>query len=90
MWHGMMCSSSASLFLTKDSSATTTTTSNDIHHESFIGDDKITKFDSRVFVNRNVTYYGMIGAIFEPYSESDDGSDRVDKNINYNVPKEDK
>ena len=48
------------------------------------------KFDSRVFVDRNVSYYGMIGAIFEPYLASDDGRNRVDKNIDYNVRNEDK
>ena len=36
------------------------------------------EFDSKVLVNRNVTYYGMMGAIFEAKPKSDDGISRVD------------
>ncbi len=41
--------------------------------ESFIEQSSSVEFDSKVLVNRNVTYYGMMGAIFEAKPRSDDG-----------------
>lgn len=80
MWHGMMCPTSSttapplslSLSMTSDVSAKP---DNDSQSNNIImKKDRPIKFDSKVFVNRNVTYYGMIGAIFEPYYVGEDGN----------------
>jgi aromatic ring-opening dioxygenase LigB subunit len=75
MWHGMMCATSSSIvpsltFLSPTSMTSNVSAKDDNDSKSnkrTIKKDRAIKFDSKVFVNRNVTYYGMIGAIFEPY-----------------------
>ncbi|MGK3761283.1 MAG: aromatic ring-opening dioxygenase LigB subunit [Bacillariaceae sp.] len=71
LWHGMMCS--------KRHTGRTSTTSNGINSTNNSSNKKdyknkiATKFRSKVFVNRNVTYYGMIAASFEPYNDDHSG-----------------
>jgi hypothetical protein len=85
LWHGMMCSkrytgrkSTTSIVINS-----TTNSSNKKDYTNKIA----TKFRSKVFVNRNVTYYGIIAATFEPYNDdhsgggSDSGSDERYKRI---------
>ena len=44
------------------------------------------QFDSKVIVNRNVTYYGMIAATFEaPLASDDDNADGGDKRIDFDI-----
>ena len=83
MWHGMMCPTSTrstapqlSLSLTSMEGDISAKTDNDRNNNNNIimKKDRPIKFDSKVFVNRNVTYYGMIGAIFEPYYVGEDGN----------------
>jgi hypothetical protein len=80
LWHGMMCgpfsaakSSSPQLSTTNDFPAET---DNDSNRDMIEKKKRSMKFNSKVFVNRNVTYYGMIGAIFErTILSGDDGND---------------
>lgn len=75
LWHGMMCSPT----LTNGSHAATAR-----HHRTSSmghGSSAVQRFDSKVFVNRNVTYYGMMGAVFEAKASSDDRSSRVENGM---------
>ena len=81
MWHGMMCKSS--------SIATPPSPSNErdvaAYNDTEMKKDGRPPFTSKVFVNKNVTYYGMIGAIFEPHYVAD----HVDNSLDIDIRKED-
>jgi hypothetical protein len=89
LWHGMMCSKRYTG--RKSTTSNVINSTNNSSNKKDYTNKRATKFRSKVFVNRNVTYYGMIAASFEPYNDdhsgggsgSGSGSDEHYKRIDY-------
>ena len=69
LWHGMMCSKRC--YGRKSTTSNVINSTNNSSNRKDCKNKRAAKFRSKVFVNRNVTYYGMIAASFEPYNHDD-------------------
>ena len=71
LWHGMMCSKRC--YGRNSTTSNVINSTNNSSNRKDYTDKRAAKFRSKVFVNRNVTYYGMIAASFEPYNDDHSG-----------------
>ena len=71
LWHGMMCSKRC--YGRKSTTSNVINSTNNSSNRKDYKNKRAAKFRSKVFVNRNVTYYGMIAASFEPYNDDHSG-----------------